>query len=59
MKGDFHVRFCERLAGEIPACLLDVFGGSGFGNLTGLECALFIIRLLEQFRILFDLFKIK
>jgi len=23
MKGDFHVRFCERLAGEIPACLLD------------------------------------
>ena len=22
MKGDFHVRFCERLAGEIPACLL-------------------------------------
>ena len=24
MKGDFHVRFCERLAGEIPACLLDL-----------------------------------
>jgi len=27
MKGDFHVRFCERftvLIGEIPACLLDV-----------------------------------
>jgi len=23
MKGDFHVRFCERLAGKIPACLLD------------------------------------
>ena len=22
MKGDFHVRFCERLVGEIPACLL-------------------------------------
>jgi len=22
MKGDFHVRFCERLAGETPACLL-------------------------------------
>ena len=27
MKGDFHVRFCERLAGEIPACLLDRNGG--------------------------------
>ena len=23
MKGDFHVRFCERLAGETPAYLLD------------------------------------
>ncbi|MCW3091117.1 MAG: hypothetical protein JWP81_2186 [Ferruginibacter sp.] len=22
MKGDLHVRFCERLAGETPACLL-------------------------------------
>ncbi len=22
MKGDFHVRFCERLAGGNPACLL-------------------------------------
>ena len=22
MTGDCHVRFCERLAGEIPACLL-------------------------------------
>ncbi len=20
--GDYHVRFCERLAGETPACLL-------------------------------------
>ena len=23
MKGDFQVRFCERLAGVTPACLLD------------------------------------
>ena len=22
MMGDYHVRFCERLAGETPACLL-------------------------------------
>jgi len=22
MMGDYHVRFCERLAGENPACLL-------------------------------------
>jgi transposase-like protein len=41
MKGDFHVRFCERLAGEIPACLLDRNGGSSpqevlcdFGSLS-------------------------
>ena len=24
MKGDFHVWFCERLAGETPACLFGV-----------------------------------
>ncbi len=24
MMGDYHVRFCERLAGETPACLLGV-----------------------------------
>ncbi len=23
MMGDYHVRFCERLRGEIPLCLLD------------------------------------
>ena len=25
MMGDYHVRFCERLRGEIPLCLLDYF----------------------------------
>ena len=38
MKGDFHVRFCERLAGEIPACLLDRnWGGSDNPNDSDVE----------------------
>ena len=28
MRGDSHVRFCERLRGETPLCLLGVFGSS-------------------------------
>ena len=27
MMGDYHVRFCERLEGETPSCLLGVFLG--------------------------------
>ncbi len=27
---EYHVRFCERLAGEIPACLLSVLRAENF-----------------------------
>ena len=30
MMGDYHVRFCERLRGEIPLCLLDQNGDIEF-----------------------------
>jgi hypothetical protein len=35
MTGDCHVRFCERLRGETPLCLLGVIVASKFIRMAG------------------------